>query len=389
MSGIGAFVSGLTSGAKSGIGIRQSMDEHDLLMDQRKKRMEWDEEDRGYANEQRQLERDERNRLQQSRSEIDSVIQQGQQEFSSRVRSGEMSDADFENFWDTYTIPKLKATLLQQNDFAGIKALEEWADSKDARDGGKLFAESLLAAQTGDHETALQKAIDAGKSAGYVKEGYKITGSEEMVNEQGQVLGYRLSVDQGDGEIIEQDVSIGDIPQMIAVFSNPVVAFQSQVEAGAAGAKRKADMEDEKEMLRFKAGVKKPEDDQKLRDEAIKSLLKEEEGALPGDENIGFYGQPKEIQEQLINQRISVLTGKDPTLVPNSQMVVDQQSGKVVPTGIQQRKQQAQPAPQDVLPVREDEMVDLNWPAGAEDPGVTAARIRKQQQDNGMGLQLQ
>jgi len=359
--GLGAFTDGLSRG----IGIRRDQEEFDLAKEDRLRRIGQEQEDRRF-------EIEERERAKSKRSERESVAEEARDVFDEKVASGEMSEADFNTFWEDYTIPRLRNVLLEQQDYEGAAALDEWADSQDAKRGGKLVGSVLLKAQTGDHDGALEDVIEVSKINGYLNSDYEIVNAEPVEDEQGNKLGYRLDIQTDDG-IVQQDIALQDIPQIISTFANPAAAFQSQLESRAAQSTRRQELEDFATKESIKASAASGKDAAKLRADAIKSIEDERSDSL--EEMPSFYNLPKDEQESMINQRISVMTGEDATVVPEPTMLVDQEFGQAVPTGISRPTAPAQP--EDVLPVRDDEMLDLNWPEGAEDPGVTSARRRK------------
>ncbi len=344
--GAGAFVSGL----KSGIGLKRDQETFDMAKEDRQRRIQQQEEDRSFELQQRDRALEEQERIDKQREDRRSVVEQGRATFDEKVASGEMTDADFDKFWNDYTIPRLRNVMLEQNDYEGAKALDEWAESADAKRGAKLVGSSLLKAQTGDHEGALKDVIEVSKINGYLNSDFEIVDAEPVENGAGQVLGYRLQIQSGD-EVIEQDIALDDIPQVISTFANPAAAFKSQMEANATQAQKEAEMREFEQKEQIKAGVKKPSDDAKLRTDAIKSILEESKDSLDAEDQPNFYDLPREQQEQMINNRISVMTGEQPMVVPEPQILVDTQAAQVVPVGIARPEQPSAP---DVLPERGD-----------------------------------
>lgn len=355
--GLGAFTSGLTRG----LGIRRDQEEFELAKEDRLRRIAREEEDRKFELEQRERSRRLQSEMDQDQADRDAVASGARKKFEQEVASGNMSDDDFDRFWNDYTIPKLRMMMLEQNDYDGARALDEWSETEEAKRGAKLVGSSLLKAQTGDHAGALKDVIEVSKINGYLNSDYEITNAEPVEDDNGQTIGYRLTID-ANGEDIEQDIALQDIPQVISTFANPAAAFQSQMEAQARDDQKREELDTYAKKKAIDAESKRGANDNKLRADALKSLTDEfdtrrEEALNFGDgEEVApnFYDLSRDDQEKLINQRISVMTGDQPTIVPNPKVIADTQVGKVVPVGIARPDE-----PDDVLPPRNDYFDDI------------------------------
>lgn len=193
---------------------------------------------------------DDRNLQKKNRDALTAIETEGQEKFKADVTAGAADPNKFDEFWTRYVLPKRKMELLKQGDVAGARALQEWGDSEAAKTGGRLFSAAMFKAQTGDAAGALADAIKAGQVNGYLDHGYELLGQEEIQDEAGKTLGFRLSVKGPGGKKIEQDVAIADVPQVIATFANPDAAWQSQV------AKRDADRKRETELMDYESKKK-------------------------------------------------------------------------------------------------------------------------------------
>ncbi|MDA4845959.1 hypothetical protein [Hoeflea poritis] len=178
----------------------------------------------------------------QRKQRLSDITAETDQAFQQAVASGEASEADYDRFWMTFALPKLHAEMLKAGDFEGARSLMEWGHTSEAREGARLFMSSLAKAQTGDPAGALDDAISAAKVKGYVSTDYKLKSQEELRTEDGQLIGYRLTIQTDEGEEIEQDVRLEDIPQIVSTLANPQAAWETQL------AKREKQAEkDEKE----------------------------------------------------------------------------------------------------------------------------------------------
>ena len=370
--GLGAF----TDGLKSGIGIARDQEEFDLAKEDRLRRIRQQDEDSAFQREDREFQRSERDRAVRDRTQREGVRTDARKQFDDKVAKGEMSEGQFNEFWNDYAIPKLRNVYLEQGDLGAAQQLDEWAETADAKRGAKKTNEALLKLQTGDHEGAIADIMEASRNKGYSGDNFALESAEPIEDADGNVVGYRLDIG-ADGETKQQDVELKDIPELVRVLANPAAAFEGYIAGKVKAAEREQEMRDFATKEGIKARASSGKNNTKLRSDAIKSLLDEEANNLDLEEGAGFYNRPKEDQELMINKRISIMTGEDPMPTGRPQVLVDEEYGEAVPVGVL-REQQPIQQPQEVLPVRDDEMLDLNWPQGAEDPGVTQARRRKQ-----------
>lgn len=195
--------------------------------------------------------------------------------FDTAVSEGKADPNSFDKFWIDYAMPKMRNELLRQGDIAGAKAFAEWGQSEDALAGGRLFSSAMLKAQTGDTAGAMADVIKAGQVKGYIAHGYELVGQEDITDQNGQVVGYRLKVKGPDGKEMVQDVAAGDVPKVIATFANPEAAWQSQQAAKADAAKRDQELTDfeTKEKIKAKYTKDKQPDYEKTYADAKKARM--------------------------------------------------------------------------------------------------------------------
>lgn len=179
-----------------------------------------------------------------SKEAFDGINEETRGAFDSAVASGSADPDDFSGFWKEYALPRWKAELMEQGDFARAQQLEEWGQQESTIKGGRLFASSLRKAQTGDYAGALEDAIAAGKTKGYIDTDYDLVSQSPIAGPDGKVVGFRLVIKDDAGEEMEQDIAVEDIPTLIATYANPEAAWQSQQEAAAKKTKRSEDLED-------------------------------------------------------------------------------------------------------------------------------------------------
>lgn len=317
---------------------------------------------------------DERKRVKDNRSRLEAIETDAKQKFDEGVQQGHVQPEQFDEFWMNYALPKRRNELLRQGDVAGAKALSEWGESDEVRKGGRLFGSAMFKAQTGDAAGALQDAIKAGQVKGYIDHGYELVGQDEITDADGNVLGFRLRVKDGEGNEIEQDVTVQDVPRVVSTFANPDAAWQSQVAARTRQTERKEELEDFEAKEGIKARHSKSgnpdyvERYQKAREELAKNDL--DFADLPEEEQDKRVRGVLESAERYAGERGAPAPGigsggQEPPAQPRRQMIVDQKTGEAVPVAPDQQ----------ATPPGEVERQPLAAPAAASNggPGISSA----------------
>lgn len=364
--GLGGFVDGFARG----YGLREEIKDRELARAERaedrslrREQMEWQREDRAFQ-------RSERQRALDYRGRIDAINSDARKQFDAGVESGTYEADEFEKFWTDYALPRMQSELILQNDYRGAQALADWSETRGAKKGRQLFSSAMFKAQTGDGAGALDDAIAAGRLGGYIGDGFDISDKEEITDRKGNVLGYRLTITDAGGNEVQQDVAVEDIPAMVSRFANPQTAWDTQMATAAKRAERDASLEDY--AARKEIDARYDTSGNKSRSDAIK-VLRERHKADPIDESaVSFDTMPREQQESLIAQEMSLQSGVMPAAPPSARMIVDNRSGQAVPAVSPAQNapglgESPKPAPQATGMTRPNAVIN-----GREDPGLPA-----------------
>lgn len=327
---LGAGLGGFITGLQGGMNARANIDER-----KRTKVME-------------QRNDAEYDRATKQRAEIDGINTGAKAEFDKRVAAGTEKPDNFDTFWSNYALPKLKNTYLTQGNVDMANRVQAWGDSEDAKAGAKLAMSALTKAQTGDISGALSDATAAGKRKGYLAHGYEISGQDTIVDQSGKLQGYRLYMKGPDGKDIQQDLPLDQVPKLIATYLNPEAAWQSQIEAQSANAKRAAEISDYRTKKTIDKEMGGSAD--KSRSDAITALRKRMDGGLAGTDPT-FDSLSRDEQEKMISDEIALQKGTGITgegrgpssgapAAPGRKVLMDKVTGQPV---AQQKAPQPQP----------------------------------------------
>lgn len=176
---------------------------------------------------------DERERADAARTGLEGIDANAQAGFAAGVASGEYDADEFERYYLNEIVPAKRDFLLQQGLVEEAQQFTEWARSEDAMEGARLFGSAMFKAVTGDPRGALEDAIAAGQLGGYIDAGMEFVSQEEIVNQAGDLLGFRVVMKDENGREIEQDISVAQLPQVISTFMNPEAAWEGRQAAAA------------------------------------------------------------------------------------------------------------------------------------------------------------
>lgn len=337
------------------------------------------------------------------RASIAKIGTEAQQNFDAQVKAGTQKPADFDAFWSQYAVPKLTQTYLASGDIDNANRVKAWGESADAKAGGKLAMGALLKAQTGDYEGAFGDAIKAGQLKGYIDHGLEMKEHTPVLSEADKsLIGYNVLLTGPDGKELKQFVRLDVMPKLIATYLNPEAAWQSQVDARNAAAKKQDDLatyEDKKKIDRqYGVGGSSYE---KQRGDAITSLRKRLDGGIAGRDP-KFDDLPRDQQEAKIAQEMELQAGaasapglgteratseRAPPVGTQRKVIVDTATGQPVPSAPEGKSAPAPaPAPQRPKKLSRDENVSylLEYADKAVKDGENPLRVKDELLNNGI-----
>ena len=222
--GLGSFASGFANG----IGIANQIDET-------------------------RARREELEAKRENREERKAFDANAQAEFDKQVAAGNKQPSDAGEFLLNYKGPQRTAMLMKQGDYAGARAWKEWYTSEAAEKGAKLFGSAMFKAQTGDISGSIDDAVSAAQVKGYLDHSMKLVSKDQVTDAKGNVTGYRVRLNDGDGEDVVWDVDANNILSGLGSIFNPEAAYKSILDSKANREKTKLELES--------YGVKKGIDD--------------------------------------------------------------------------------------------------------------------------------
>lgn len=170
-----------------------------------------------------------------TRRELGAIDKSAKQNFNMDVEKGIRQPGDWDKFFSEYVVPKKKMALMQAGDVTGAESWQKWSDSDAARRGGKLFASSLVKAQTGDLRGAIDDSIEAAKIKGYGGDLDSVS-VDEVKGEDGTRTGWKLHAKNAKGEEFTRNFTDSEIVPFIGSMNNPESAYEQyqaqEVEAG-------------------------------------------------------------------------------------------------------------------------------------------------------------
>lgn len=376
--GLGGFMDGFQKAQK----LKQDWADADLKRaDAERKKVLQEREDIEY------------NRALDQRNAADKLATDTQADFDNKVKAGILKPEEWDTFWNKNFVPgKVKQLQLNGNTEEALK-LQKWADDANVRAGGNAFANSLQLFKLGDVDGGLDWLNKGAQTPGYFGEGYNFKKVAQGTNPYTGNPGVTIQINRPDGEPITQTFDVKDIPNFVAGNFNPdaAYAFSKQQEEARKQA-NELDTYEKKKKIDQQFGVGPTKD----RAAAIKSLEKEHVDELG---KTTLYSMPRDQQEKLINDRMSLIRGDAMPGVPSGapsraekKVLFDNTTGKIVdpsatatPSSAPAKQESSQPTPAPSgekpipgVPARAQDGVrrrieDLQRGARKDAPGISAA----------------
>jgi hypothetical protein len=328
------------------------------------------------------------------RQAVAKINTDAQQNFDAQVAAGKEQPDNFDNFWSKYALPKLKNTYLAAGDLDSADKVQAWGDSADTKRGAKLAMGAVVKAQNGDYAGALNDAMEVGKLKGYLDHSYNITGSEQILDPDGNLQGYRLKVATADGKEVTQDLPVAQFPKMLATYLNPEAAWDSQVKAKAEAAKNQTELDQYKAKKDIDKAYGTGSDGNRGKAiEALRKRMPPRDETSAEDAPPGFDELPRPDQEKLISGELELQTGQPglgaaPASAPapagsGRKVIVDTATGK--PVSEAPAPQVAAPK-QQPAPMSRDENLSYLVQQADQDArdGVNPERIAESLLNNGV-----
>jgi hypothetical protein len=328
--GLGGFVDGFTKG----YGIREDMEDRKDKKAQLQRENAWQDEERGrqrmlWGRDDEKYQRDETNR-----QNIEDIGKDAKTQFDQDVQDGKQQPDNFENFYNSYALPRMRNEFLSQGKLAEAKALDDWSDTAGAKAGAKLFGSALTKLNIGNPEGALDDFIAAGQTKGYLDHDLQFVSKDRLVDNSGKLLGFRVTLKDAKGKPLVQDVPVDKIADLGATLFSPESAFKSQIDARANAAKQAQELDTYKKKKEIDKTYGVP--DTKQRTKAIDDLRKRLDGGMDlvsGQTRPDFNALPRDQQEKMIANEISLQNGDtQPGLAedntPKRKVIVDTVTGQ-------------------------------------------------------------
>lgn len=162
----------------------------------------------------------------------------GNRSYASEEEATAAAEKEAGSFIDYYmktTVPKLQEHWLSTGDVEKAQNIGKWMEDANVQKGVKAWAGAVRSFQTGDRDGFKRNLMAAYNQEGYFDDGVTATGIEDVNNEQGQLLGYKISFKAPDGTVTDQTFEGEDVAKLALNAMSPenVLSYgMEQIKAG-------------------------------------------------------------------------------------------------------------------------------------------------------------
>ncbi|NTE96674.1 hypothetical protein [Agrobacterium tumefaciens] len=227
--GLGAFADGMMKGVNMVRSIRQDeaaqveANDRKRLRDLQFKRLEQEDSDQqAFRNASSSAASDAKTQRAADVSaamtpNADGTWRVGEKTYNSEADANKAAETQVGTFMDYYlktSVPKMQEHWASTGQVEKAQALGKWLEDENVKKGMKHWASAVRSFQTGDSEGFKTNLMSAYNQQGYFEDGRTATGIEDLKNDKGQLLGYRIKFKDGQGNETSQDYDGEDVAKL-------------------------------------------------------------------------------------------------------------------------------------------------------------------------------
>ena len=121
------------------------------------------------------------------------------------------------SFMDYYTktvMPQYQEHWMQTGQVDKAQAMQKWLENENVQKGVKSWANAVRSFQVGDSAGFKKNLLKAYNQQGYFDDGVTAEGIEDVKNDKGQLLGYKIKFKDGKGNVTEQTFDGEDVAKL-------------------------------------------------------------------------------------------------------------------------------------------------------------------------------
>lgn len=141
----------------------------------------------------------------------------GDQTFDNEADATAAAEKQAGSFLDYYmqtTVPRMQEHWLSTGDVEKAQLIGKWMEDENVRKGAQSWANAVRSFQVGDSEGFKRNLMAAYNQQGYFDDGTEAVSIDDVNNEQGQLLGYKIRFRDADGNEREETYDGEDVAKM-------------------------------------------------------------------------------------------------------------------------------------------------------------------------------
>ena len=141
----------------------------------------------------------------------------GGQSYGSEEEARGAAEKQVGSFMDYYTktvMPQYQEHWMQTGQVDKAQAMQKWLENEDVQKGVKSWANAVRSFQVGDSAGFKKNLMKAYNNEGYFADGVKAESIEDVKNDKGQLLGYKIKFKDAKGNVTEQTYDGEDVARL-------------------------------------------------------------------------------------------------------------------------------------------------------------------------------
>ncbi|MND20845.1 hypothetical protein D3C76_48170 [compost metagenome] len=206
----------------------------------------------------------------------------GGQSYESEDAARAAAEKQVGGFMDYYAktvLPKYQEHWMQTGEVEKAQAIDKWMQDQNVQKGVKAWANAVRSFQTGDREGFKNNLMAAYNQQGYYQDGMTATAIEDVSDDKGNLIGYKISFKDPKGKVTTQTYDGDDVARLGLNALSPAEVLSYGVNQLKQAQTARADLAKEDRKFKRDVALKKLEQGQRLESQGNESQLRMAEKA--------------------------------------------------------------------------------------------------------------
>lgn len=185
----------------------------------------------------------------------------------------------FMDYYSKTVMPQYQEHWMKTGQLEKAQAAQAWMENENVQKGIKAWANAVRSFQTGDREGFKKNLMQAYNQQGYFDDGVTAESIEDVTNDKGQLLGYKIKFKDAKGKVTEQTFDGDDVARLGLNALSPAEVLSYGVDQLKQAQSARAELAKEDRKFQRDVTLKQLEQGNKLEAQGNASQLRRAEEA--------------------------------------------------------------------------------------------------------------